>query len=193
MDWKREEPESGSEPERAGLLEYGHEVAGDVHGHEPVEPAQESPPDEDRRERAAAVDEPREVRLGGELVHGGVDAEPLQQALHDVAEAAAAPAHHEHGALRNRAPHLLLHRRRRQLPLLRCDGVKNNSRLLRPRPAGAVRDGLVHSLCLGRTGSSLGAFSSPVGSLRFASRWELRLRVARDGAGPQEASIYKEP
>ncbi|KAI5014820.1 hypothetical protein ZWY2020_056210 [Hordeum vulgare] len=93
---------------RAGVLEYGHELVGDVDGHEPVEPAEEPPAHEHRGQSDDGLvpgDRSGELGLVGDLVHGGVHPEPLQQPLHHVAEAAPAPPHHQHRALRHHPPH----------------------------------------------------------------------------------------
>uniref|UniRef100_A0A0E0D6B0 Uncharacterized protein n=1 Tax=Oryza meridionalis TaxID=40149 RepID=A0A0E0D6B0_9ORYZ len=139
--------EFGTKPECTGLLQNGHELAGDVHGHEPVEPAEEPPADEHRRQRdvaaaaAAAGDHPGELGLAGDLVHRRVDPEPLQQPLHDVAQAAPAPTHHHHRALRHRPPHLLLLPTRRRRRRRRC---RRRPARRRPSPVRVVRDRLVH-------------------------------------------------
>lgn len=78
-----------SEPECTGLLQNGHELAGDVHGHEPVEPAEEPPADEHRRQRdaAAAGDHPASSASPATSCTAGLT-RALQQPLHDVAQAA---------------------------------------------------------------------------------------------------------
>lgn len=88
-----------SQPQGPSLLEQRSQLARDVTGHDPIQPAEPPPSHEHHRQLGEDV--------VVDLEDGRVGPEPLQQALGHVAHAAAPPPHHHHRALRHHSPHLV--------------------------------------------------------------------------------------
>ena len=105
------------EPERAGALEHGHQLAAEVKGHDPVGAADELAADKDGGDGRAPTAEHLEQRalhllapgVAVQLVHQRVYAQVLHQLRHRVAHAAGAQREHHHRALRRQLHHTVSH------------------------------------------------------------------------------------
>ena len=102
---------SNSKPERAGFLEQRHQSAANVGRHDAIHRPDEFAADENHRHGGGGAEEVRERGLDApghgmvvELVDGGADAHPAEEALDGVAHAARAHAEYHHRAAR-RQPH----------------------------------------------------------------------------------------
>ena len=111
-----------SEPYGAGTLEHGHELAGEVQGHDLVGGADEVAADEDGGDRRCASEAASELplhlapaRVLVELVDGRAHAELVEEARHRVAHRALARREDHHRLLRRQSRHPLRHHRLLQL------------------------------------------------------------------------------